>query len=194
MTAVALCSWIVLLAAALMLASRIGAAQQRVRTLVFSDQEGEALPLADVVCAHVDATIVGNVDHAGLSAVPIPFRESQDPYRTVDDLLAWLVRQEPTTTLKDHERRVRAVYHLAAALALPPHATQRILSPVIDDLRAARYMDRPVGDVSLVTRNALVDRRTMWPMTAGTRVRQPLGVVVKDTEGTVVSKARVACQ
>ena len=39
----------------------------------------------------------------------------------------------------------------------------------------------------------LVDRATTWPLNNGARIRHPLGVVVRDAEGRVISKAKAIC-
>ena len=120
--------------------------------------------------------------------VPVRHREATDPYRTVGELLDELARMS-CTTLVEHQRRIKALYQLQDALDLP----ETPLAAALVELRDARFMSRPIGSVETIRPGQLVDRRSMWPLTRGARVRQPLGVIVRDADGRVVSKAKVVC-
>jgi hypothetical protein len=147
--------------------------------------------LRDTLSRHIATTLLPAATHQGLASLPIPGREIHDPYSTAADLLSFLRTQK--TSVSDHDRAIKAIYQLQQALGLSEVDTISLLEPLFGSLLRLRVLDRPIARVTTVAVGALVDRVTMWPLTPGTRVRQPLGVVLWDKKGTVLGKAKVLC-
>jgi hypothetical protein len=149
--------------------------------------------LHDRLQGHLDGTLAAQADGGGLASLPVAHREPHDAYRTVDELLAHMAGLNDQDQISQQEKLIKAVYQLQDALRLPDATLRACLQPIVEQLRQSTVMGRPVGNVELVQRGARVDTRTMWLLTRGTRVQQPLGVVVRDPQGQIINKAKVLC-
>jgi len=155
-----------------------------------------AAALARILDEHADQSIAAPAAGDDLTARPVLSREPHDPYTTAAELVRFIQQQElrAADRLEQHERLLKAIYQLQDTLTLPEAALESCLEPAIARLRAARLGEAAVGAVERVRPGELVDRARMWPLSHGTRVRQPLGVVVRDTAGTILSRAKVLCR
>lgn len=142
---------------------------------------------------YLDFTVAAQANGKGLASVPVDSRESHDPYRTVDELLGHMASLDDQGQISHQEKLIKAVYQLQDALRFPDATLQACLQPIVEQLRQSTVMGRPVGSVELVQRGNRVDNRTMWLLTRGNRVQQPLGVIVRDPEGQIINKAKVLC-
>ncbi len=86
------------------------------------------------------------------------------------------------------------LYQLQDSLALVYTMMEWVLAPIIQELQESSFMESPVGVIETVRAGDHIDRSTMWPLSSGTCVRQPLGVIVRDREGKVLSRAKVFCR
>jgi hypothetical protein len=187
---------VVLGTAAVMLWARITRARGEVAAaLVSPPPEGGDLAgaVSGHVRAHIDDTLLPVAGYGGLAALRVEPREHHDPYRSVADLLAWIGQSSSPGSLEHHAARIKAVHQLHHSLDLPDAALDSLLEPLLIDLRAVRFMDRPVARIDRIRPGDLVDRATTWPLNNGARIRHPLGVVVRDAEGRVISKAKAIC-
>ena len=142
---------------------------------------------------HLDEILLSSADRRGLAFLTVPARELHDPYRTVDELLIYLGTLVNDKGLPEREKLIKGLYQLQDAVELPDALTEACLAPMLDEIRRSQFMGKPVGRVDRVRRGELVNPAIMWPLSNGTRVRQPLGMVVRDNDGRVISKAKVLC-
>jgi hypothetical protein len=154
-------------------------------------------PLAQALCHALEATIDGDLlaaaGPAHLAEVEVRFREHRTPYRTVLELVSQMEPLVRATTYADLIRLIEMLYQLQMTLTPPPAEMEAALNLLTDRLTQATTSNGPVGRVEVLTPGALLDPSRMLYVTAGTHVQQPLGVVVYDKGGRVISKARVLC-
>jgi len=142
---------------------------------------------------YLDKTLFARADGHGFSGLPVTCRESHDGYRTVDELLAYVATLTDKEQISQQEKLIKAIYQLQGALDLPDETLQACLQPILEQLQHSTVLGRQVGTVEQVRRGDQADARSMWLLTRGTRVQQPLGVVVRDPEGKIINKAKVLC-
>ena len=143
--------------------------------------------------AHVDESLLPAADHQGFSGLPVAAEEHHDPYRTVEELLTWIGEAPPVTSLPTRERLVKALLQLQHAVHLSDDALAPVLTPLLEGFLDEAFVGRPVTTVARIRPEARVDRRTMWPLTTGSKVLHPLGVTLFGSDGSVLSKAKVLC-
>lgn len=180
-------------AAATMLGLRLRAAGLQMEACLPADIPGVLSGLAPTLRRHLATSLLPAADHRGPIHLPVRAREAHDPYRDVGALLDRIVQAARGEGLTDREELVKAIHQLQASLGLSTQELGRILGPVLTELKGARFLDKRVGEVEQVAPGTAIELDTMWPLSQGTRVRQPLGVVIRDTEGKVLSKAKVLC-
>jgi hypothetical protein len=143
--------------------------------------------------AHIDKSLFAQADGHGFSRLAVTCRESHDGYRTVDELLAHVATLTDQDHISQQEKLIKAIYQLQGALDFPDETLQACLHPILEQLQHSTVLGRQVGSVEQVRRGDPADARSMWLLTRGTRVQQPLGVVVRDPDGKIINKAKVLC-
>jgi hypothetical protein len=141
----------------------------------------------------LDAGLLAEAGRGGLADVEVRSREQRDPYRTVAELIDWLARESAGTTYPEVSGIIKGVYQLGSALRAPDGAVSHCLEPLIARVKAANVGGSPVARVECVRQGAMLDPGTMAPLNYGARVIQPLGVLVYDSDGKVLGKAKVLC-
>lgn len=79
------------------------------------------------------------------------------------------------------------------SLELPASAVDALIAPQVKSLERGTITGQRVARVATVAPGDLVDHRTMRPLNMGSRVKQPLGVVLFDADQKVLSRAKVWC-
>ena len=143
--------------------------------------------------AYIDKSLFAQADGYGFSHLAVTCRESHDGYRTVDELLAHVGALTDQDHISQQEKLIKAIYQLQGALDLPDETLQACLHPILERLQHSTVLGRQVGSVEQVRRGDPADARSMWLLTRGARVQQPLGVVVRDPDGKIINKAKVLC-
>jgi len=167
----------------------------RLRTLFSQDQHHSQflLVLASRLQEHLDDTLFIEIDGTGFLAMPVRCREQHDNYRSVGELLTDVVELSQKKQLSATENLIKALYQLQNTTKLPEHVFQACLQPVLNELQHLDFMGKKVGRIEQIRRGELIDSKMMWPLNHGLRVRQPLGVVIHDLKGKIISKAKVLC-
>ena len=160
---------------------------------VTPDRLGYLGPLCREVRRSLDEGLLSPASGGGLSDLAVSSLEQGDPYGTVQELIAALPELARDRTLSGRESFVKALYQLQDTLDLSDEGMAAVLEPISRDMRGLALGERRVGSVELVPRGARVDTAHMWPINQGSKVRQPLGVVVRDEAGKVLGLAKVAC-
>lgn len=192
MIALALLLQLTLALLSLMLLLRLGRAARGLRKQITAPL-GLSRSTARALRDHLDEVLLSSADRRGLAFLKVPARELHDPYRTVGELLIQFGKLGGNRGLPEREKLVKGLYQLQDAVGMSDTLTQACLAPLLDEIRRSPFMGKPVGRVDPVRRGERVDPTLMWPLTNGTRVRQPLGLVVRDKDGRVISKAKVLC-
>ena len=132
-------------------------------------------------------------DESGFLARPVRAKEGHDSDLTVSERLPRIAELCDREGLSDRESLVKAIFQFQHSVDLDDAATDRILEPVLERIRDSTFVEKRVGSVEQVAAGAAVDLSSMWPLNGGTRARRALGVVLRDLEGGVLSKAKVWC-
>ena len=123
----------------------------------------------------------------------LAYREHQDPYQNLAELLRWIAENAATEKQAQLEEIIKAIGQLGYTLHLPAPALEACLHPFAGRLR--RTLSQGKGEVMIVYVHPgeLIETSRMMPLGFGSRVQYPLGVIVQDATGRVLSKARVLC-
>jgi hypothetical protein len=180
---------------ALVLLKRLWAARldgwSRLRGAVAADD----LPrrMRRLIAVSLDAGLLADAGPAGFADVEVRSREVRDPYRTTAELIDWLAGQSAVTGYAEVSGVIKAIYQLGDTLGAAESDVQRCLEPLLARLKACKVGDSAVARVECVRSGTHVDSRTMATLNYGARVSQPLGVIVYDSSGKVLGKAKVLC-
>lgn len=181
--------------AALYLLYRLWAAKRSAARLIW---RGRSDPLSTelmrLVSQAIDTHLLLQAGGNGLSGLDVRFRESQDSYRTLGDLLGQLEKNLAATRFADLNQFIKGVFQLQATLGIPFADLGKTLAILEERLKNDSSFTNPVARIEIVAPGTMVDPKKMAPVTAGTIVKQPLGVVALDGNGKVLGKARVICQ
>ncbi len=196
MTLVALFATLLLLAwlAAFLLSCRVELEAERVRQWTSAGRTESAERVGELLHAGVVDGLLLDADGGGVGTLPVRAREEHDPYRTVGELLLRLDDLEASTRPQDREEWVKGVYQLQRSVASPIASARRVLEPYWRAAIGAPWLDERVAAIEYVEPGDRVDPGRMWALSHGTRVRQPLGVVVLGESGAIVSRAKVLCE
>jgi hypothetical protein len=145
------------------------------------------------VCRNLDAGLLAPAGPGGLNDLEVRTREQRDPYRTAAELIDWLAKAAAMTDYHEVCGVIKGVYQLGHVLRSPENEVQSCLEPLIARIKAANVGGTPVARVESIRPGALLDPGTMAPLNYGSRVKQPLGVLVYDVDGKVLGKAKVLC-
>ncbi len=187
MLAFALIVQVLFAAAALLLSLRIASARAAVRAATRTGGP-LAATLDEVLRRHGEVTLWPALGAGGIGDLAVRHRELHDPYRTLDELLATIAAFDAGDDRAELERTIKAVYQLQSTIGLGDPAVERLLDAPLSRLAASGP-----HTIERVHRGAHVDRATMFPLTEGTRVVQPIGVLVRNRDGRVVDRAKVFC-
>jgi len=182
-------------AAAVVLLRRLWAASRDGKSRLRKAVAPDDLPrrLVRLVRASVDAGLLTEAGPGGLADVEVRAREARDPYRTAGELIDYLARVSAASGYAEVNGVIKAVYQLGNTLRAREGDVERCLEPLLARLKACKVGTSAVARVEYVRPGALLDARTMAPVSYGARVTQPLGVIVYDGGGRVLSKAKVLC-
>ena len=142
----------------------------------------------------LDDDLLASADYQGWSDLTVECREQHDNCRHVDDLLRALSKDAAQDDLRSLETQTKRLYQLQASLNLSDARVAPMLDSQAERFRSLRFMDHVIQRVERVPSNAHLDRATMRPLTPGTRVRQPLGFILRGSDDRVLVKAKVNCR
>ncbi|MSR55698.1 MAG: hypothetical protein EXS09_20815 [Gemmataceae bacterium] len=180
----------------LVLLRRLAKAARQVRLPIVGASAPDPIGLQAqaLVLGAIDETLLPSGNASGLEEVEVQFREAQDPYRTVPELVRHIDKLGPSRRYADLMSLIKMVYQLQDALQLPVEKATAALTILAERLRATDTAPRPVAKVEFVPIGTLLDTGRMIYVNSGTHVRQPFGVVVYDADAKVIGKAKVMCQ
>jgi hypothetical protein len=179
----------------LILWQRMRSESHRLKTYLSQEpHHSQFLPiLISKLQQHWDDILFSEVGSTGFLAMQIRCREQHDNYHTVEELLTYVVELSQKEPLSAKENLIKALYQLQNTTKLPEHFFQACLQPVHNELQYLDFMGKKVGRITQIRCGDLIDPKMMWPINHGLRVRQPLGVVIYNLEGKIISKAKVLC-
>lgn len=153
----------------------------------------DRIALSHALRDHVRRELLPAADGIGLRSVPVRATEPHDAARNARDLLAHFVTLPRPREPREHEARIKALYQISHSFGLDDTCVQELLQPAMRDLLGEDWMGREVRAIERVSIGDTIDRETMWPLSTGTRVRYPIGVVIRGPDGKVLSRAKVIC-
>lgn len=137
----------------------------------------------------IDKGLLAGAAANGLADVSLRFKEAHDSFRNTEELTLLLFTSIRSGKQADGVETVKNLYQLQYSLGMPTSDLEECLRLAVGQIVAAR----PGTQARAVQQGQSVDAKTMFPLNSGSRVRQPLGVVLVDESGKVVSKAKVLC-
>jgi len=137
----------------------------------------------------IDSNMLDQSGSRGLADLDVRYKEAHDSFGNVEQLLQAILDSAQDNKMQNQVQLSKYLYQLQYSLAVPISGVQECLNVII-----GRLMSGQAGiQVKLVQEGELVDMKMMFPLNSGSRVRQPLGIVIYDPEGKVVNKAKVLC-
>jgi hypothetical protein len=149
------------------------------------------LPLERLVSTAFDTSLTPTLRQPDPARLELTHREYHDPYQDLAGLLSWVRQNADTENPSVLEEVIKAICQLAFTLQQPGPALEVCLAPFANRLRQLLGKDRGEGKVVYVQPGELIETGRMMPLNYGSRVMYPLGVIVLDAAGRVLSKARV---
>ena len=182
MTALFLVAAAIQFAAAFWLWDRVQAATRAAATLPSA--------LTPAVDGWIDRTLLPDASDTGWGGLPVPFRQTDDRYRTMGELVDALPALRTGRDVRGIESHIRALQQLRAVLGDEDGA---LLGEAVGRLAKCTVVDVPVASVERIEPGELVDPARMRALTPGARVRWSLGLVVRDVDGAILRRADVIC-
>jgi hypothetical protein len=170
---------------------------RRLKKAVVAAFQGSAAPdglrhkLAELIQRTIDATLLAGTGKAGLADIDVPCREFNDPYRNLDELLGQLRKTINSPLSADVNQQIKYVFQIQSSLGIQFSGIHGVLRILESRLRAGAGS---AAAIEIVAPGMLLDAKKMLAINNGTHVKQPLGVVVLDAAGRILSKARVVCE
>lgn len=187
-------TWLLLTATALLYVWRLAAARRTARRLLLQTPRHPFLALlARCVARAIDDNLLINGGARGLGALKLRYREHQDRYHSLEELLREICQLARGGGNVPFEALIKATYQLSYTLDIPLDRLNPCLDLVIDAIKKQQPLPRPIARAQKIAPGDQVDSRTMLPLNFGPRVAYPLGLTLYDPEGKVLSRGRVIC-
>ncbi|MEW6741937.1 MAG: hypothetical protein AB1486_04180 [Planctomycetota bacterium] len=180
-----------LFSASLHLWARLAQVSSEVRT----GKEYAGIPggVREAIAEVIDEGLLPAANGWGLKSLAVEYREAHDRFSTVAQLLSLVASEVKEITPTEAQDLAKHLYQLQQTLGIPVARMNLVLQHLLAPLDGASYLGRPISRVVTMAPGTLVDRQTMWPLSSGTRVIQPLGVILFDADDRVISRAKVLC-
>jgi hypothetical protein len=140
----------------------------------------------------LDDSLLTSVSVGGLQQMELRYREHHDPYQTVTELLADISNKARSEGNVPFDALFKATYQLSYTLSIPLEQLRPCLNALIKAMQRAPS-GQSIARVQMIDTGEPVNTKTMVPLNYGPRVVYPLGVITLDSEGKVLSRARVIC-
>ena len=148
-------------------------------------------PLERVLRIAIDESLMPALRQPDPALIELTHREHQDPYRTLADVLTWIRQNSEVEKQAPLEDIIKAICQVGYTLGQPGSTLETCLQPFADRLQRLLAPSRGEVKIVYVQPGELIETSRMMPLSYGSRVQYPLGVVVLDASGQVLSKARV---
>ena len=89
---------------------------------------------------------------------------------------------------------IKYLFILQYSLEVTITEFEECVREVVDRFEKLDFHGTRIGKVTIPQEGDLFDANTMWALKSGSRVKQPIGVTLKDESGRVLSKSKVLCQ
>lgn len=135
----------------------------------------------------IDRDLLADAGPGGIAAVPIPFRELHDP-SDIAGILQEIARKAESRDREDLVDLIKYLYILQYSLGVPIAEFDGCVREVVARLEGIGL------NVTIPREGELLDAKTMFALEMGGRVKQPMGVTLRDKSGKVISKGKVLCR
>lgn len=180
---------------ALFLLSRLRRLNRAVAVISQAPGASDGLPqeVTRLVLRAIDDSLLPQAGQAGLADIEIHFREFQDPYRNLDELLNQVAKTVNGKELGDVNQFIKNLFQIQSSLGIPFSELNTGLRILEARLTASAGSGKSIARIEIVLPGALLDTKKMMAINNGTHVKQPLGVVAVDRDGKILNKAKVIC-
>jgi hypothetical protein len=136
----------------------------------------------------IDGSMLDQSGSRGLAEVDVRFKEAHDRFGNVKQLVQTILDSAEDNKTQNLVQLIKYLYQLQYSLGVTIANVHECLNVII-----GRLIGQSGTQIKLVQEGELVDMTMMFPLNSGSRVRQPLGIVIYDPDGRVVNKAKVLC-
>jgi hypothetical protein len=186
-------TWLLVTATALVYLWRLAAARRKVRRLLLQVPRHPFLTsLARCLARGIDEDLLVGAGARSLGTLKLRYREHQDPYHNLEELLQEVGRLTRSEGNVPFEALLKATYQLSYTLDIPLNRLDPCLDLLIDAMKQHPWPS-PFAKAQRIAPGDPVDLRTMLPLNFGSRVAYPLGLTIYDQQGKVLSRGRVIC-
>lgn len=148
-------------------------------------------PFAELASQAIDKTLLPSADSRGVLAFVVARLEGHDSYQTVEELVKALQQNASCRSLDQIERLVKGLYQLHATLGIDREEFEQTLQSMVDAWRGRKVEGFTLASARLVRSGERVDRSYMMPISSGSHIETPLGVVLYDERGQILRHAKV---
>jgi hypothetical protein len=141
----------------------------------------------------IDRDLLADSGPRGVAEVPIKFREVHDA-SDIAELLGAIANQAGSRLPGELVELIKYLFILQYSLGAPIAEFDGCVREVVDRLEDLEFHGTRIAKVTIPQEGDLFDANTMWALKSGSRVKQPMGVTLKDESGRVLSKSKVLCQ
>jgi hypothetical protein len=140
----------------------------------------------------IDRDLLADTGPRGLADVPIKFREVHDA-PDLAGLLGAITSRAESRLPGELVELIKYLFMLQYSLGVPIAELDACVREVVDRLGELEFHGARIAKVTIPREGDLFDAKTMWALKSGSRVKQPMGVILSDDSGRVLSKAKVLC-
>jgi hypothetical protein len=140
----------------------------------------------------VQSDLLAAASSRGIGSIPVRYRNHQDRFRTVGELMSEMAAKSGSRSYADLVRMVRWFYQLDYSLVASSQQRDRVLM-LLERLLQANGT-QGIGRIERVKSGQRNDPQIMMPVSNGTHVEQPFGFVVYSKDGGLMSRAEVLCR
>jgi hypothetical protein len=141
----------------------------------------------------IDRDLLADTGPRGLAEVAIKFREVHDA-SDVAGLLGAIAKKDGARLPGELVELIKYLFMLQYSLGVPVAEFDGCVREVVDRLENLDFHGTRIAKATIPREGELFDANTMWALKPGSRVKQPMGVTLKDESGRVLSKSKVLCQ
>ncbi len=135
----------------------------------------------------IDRDLLADTGPRGLAEVAIKFREPHDA-SDVAKLLGDIAKNAESRDREELVELIKYLFMLQYSLGVPIAEFDGCICELVDRLESMGFK------VTIPREGELLDSKTMFALKLGSRVKQPMGVTLRDQSGRVVNKSKVLCQ
>ena len=129
----------------------------------------------------------------GLSSIPVRYRDQQDGFRSIGDLIYEIGSKSDSNTFMDSIELIKMFYKLEYSLPAQAELCDEMIG-LLQHRLMNNSRSRVIGSIERIDRGRRCDTQVMNPVRSGSHVEQPLGFAIYTSENKIMHKAEVICR